>query len=242
LGIKSSPAIVGGNVFIGSGDGIVFAFGEGGQLIADCQGPYLNLINQSIQLRGSAYGGNPDYSYHWDFGDGDTSSGQNPTHIYTNEGKFDIILTVTDSNDYNATDETYALIKTLPVNNPPDKPKIEGETNGNAGEEYTYCITVTDPDEDNLYVMWDWGDGETTDWLGPYLSGEEICASHNWSEEGNFEITVYVKDEHGEIVTASLLVTMPKIKMVLDLRFQDFLNILLNAFSKINFRFSYFLE
>jgi outer membrane protein assembly factor BamB len=241
LGIKSSPAIVGGNIFIGSGDGIVFAFGEGDQLIADCQGPYLNFINQSIQFRGSAYGGIPDYSYNWDFGDGETSTEQNPTHIYTTEGKFDIILTVTDSNYDTTTDGTYALIKTPPVNNPPDKPTIEGETNGNAGEEYTYCITVTDPDKDNLYVIWDWGDNETTGWLGPFSSGEKICASHSWSEEGNYEITVYVKDEHGKYVTASLTITMPKPKTLFNLQFQELINRILNSITGTKIIFSIFL-
>ena len=213
----------------------------GDQLIADCQGPYLNFINQSIQFRGSAYGGIPDYSYNWDFGDGETSTEQNPTHIYTTEGKFDIILTVTDSNYDTTTDGTYALIKTPPVNNPPDKPTIEGETNGNAGEEYTYCITVTDPDKDNLYVIWDWGDNETTGWLGPYSSGEKICASHSWSEEGNYEITVYVKDEHGKYVTASLTITMPKPKTLFNLQFQELINRILNSITGTKIIFSIFL-
>lgn len=35
-------------------------------------------------------------SYNWDFGDGSTSSQQNPTHIYSNSGNFNVVLTVTD--------------------------------------------------------------------------------------------------------------------------------------------------
>jgi len=33
----------------------------------------------------------------WDFGDGDTSTDRNPSHVYTREGLFTITLTVTDS-------------------------------------------------------------------------------------------------------------------------------------------------
>ena len=35
-------------------------------------------------------------SYIWDFGDGDTSTSQNPTHTYNQEGAYTVTLTVTD--------------------------------------------------------------------------------------------------------------------------------------------------
>ncbi len=42
-------------------------------------------------------------AYHWDFGDGNTSNEQNPTHTYTSNGTFHVTLQVTD--DKGATDE-----------------------------------------------------------------------------------------------------------------------------------------
>ncbi len=38
----------------------------------------------------------PITSWSWDFGDGNTSSSQNPTHLYTGPGSYDVGLTVTD--------------------------------------------------------------------------------------------------------------------------------------------------
>jgi PKD repeat protein len=38
-------------------------------------------------------------SWHWDFGDGKSSSQQNPTHQYDNQGTYNICLTVSDQND-----------------------------------------------------------------------------------------------------------------------------------------------
>ena len=35
-------------------------------------------------------------SYIWNFGDGDTSTSQNPTHAYDQEGPYSVTLTVTD--------------------------------------------------------------------------------------------------------------------------------------------------
>jgi PKD repeat protein len=38
--------------------------------------------------------------YDWDFGDGDSSIEQDPTHIYTQAGVFDVTLTVTDGTNF----------------------------------------------------------------------------------------------------------------------------------------------
>jgi len=81
---------------------------------------------------------------------------------------------------------------------PPNPPVIEGTTWGIIDIEYTFCINATDPNGDNLYCIWDWGDGNITSWIGPYSSGEPICASHNWSQKGTYEIRVKLKDIYGQ--------------------------------------------
>jgi PKD repeat protein len=50
-------------------------------------------------------GGFAPYSYEWDFGDGTTSTGENPSHIYKNDGEYTVTLTVTDDRG-NADSET----------------------------------------------------------------------------------------------------------------------------------------
>ena len=45
--------------------------------------------------------------------------------------------------------------------------------------------------------MFDWGDGNSTGWIGPYSSGEKIKAYHIWKENGTFEIKVKAKDING---------------------------------------------
>ena len=207
IGMKSSPAIAASKVFVGSGDGKVFAFGEI-EFLADANGPYYGLVDNQINFTGSVYGGNPDYSWYWDFGDNETSNNQNPTHMYSEVGQYNVTLTVTDDNGSLAIDETEAFVEMQ--NNPPDIPIINGQTNGKIGTEYTYCITGIDPDEDYLYALWNWGDENKTDWLGPFVSGDEICASHGWEYKGTYIVSVYLKDEHEEGVNASLSVTMPR--------------------------------
>ncbi|MCK4331955.1 MAG: PKD domain-containing protein, partial [Thermoplasmatales archaeon] len=82
-------------------------------------------------------------------------------------------------------------------NQPPEALNITGPHYGRPGVNYTFCVEGVDPDGDDLFCMWDWGDGNFSDWLGPYGSGEMMCASHAWSEEGTYTIRVKLKDIYG---------------------------------------------
>jgi len=55
-------------------------------------------------------------SWFWEFGDGNTSTEQNPTHIYENPGLYTVSLTV--SNQYGSDSETkifYVEVTSVPV-------------------------------------------------------------------------------------------------------------------------------
>jgi outer membrane protein assembly factor BamB len=222
LGIKTSGAIALGMIFFSFGNGKVIAFGEVEELIADANGPYFGLTENPIQFRGSAYGGNPEYSWLWDFGDGNTSTLQNPINTYTNSGDYIVTLTIIDNNNDDSVDETSSHIT---INIPPNTPILNGPTEGKTGIEYSYNIPeAIDPDEDNIYVYWDWGDNTSSGWLGPYFSGEEIRENHTWDEEGNFIIKAKLKDEYGEESDwGELEVTMPRSRNIyIDIIFQIF--------------------
>jgi PKD repeat protein len=79
-------------------------------LTVDAGGPYTCNLGQSILFNGSAAGGLPPYSYSWDFGDGNTSSEQNPHHTYHTAGLFTVTLEVTDSEDVVASGTTSATV------------------------------------------------------------------------------------------------------------------------------------
>lgn len=91
--------------------------------------------------------------------------------------------------------ETENIFYQKVLNNPPDKPEINGPDNGTTNVEYTFCIDVlTDPEGDSIYCLWDWDDGNNTGWLGPYASGQIICESHIWIQPGIYCIMVKLKD------------------------------------------------
>ncbi len=45
-----------------------------------------------------------------------------------------------------------------------------------------------------MWYKWDWGDGQQSDWLGPYESGEEASATHSWDVSNTYQIKVKAKD------------------------------------------------
>ena len=113
------------------------------------------------------------------------------------DGTIDISISITNNEE-------------LP-NSPPEKPTINGPEEGKPGEVKEFEISTTDPDEDDVFYMIDWGDDEVTDWLGPYASGETITAEHEWAAEGNYIIKVKAKDPDGaETEWSWLRITMPK--------------------------------
>ena len=105
----------------------------------------------------------------------------------------------------------------------PDKP--DGVASGRFNREYMYTASTIDSDGDKLYYLFDWGDGNLSGWIGPYNSGEIAEASHIWKEEGDYQIRVKAKDDHGVQSEWSdpLPISMPKNKQSINTHFFDFL-------------------
>jgi len=177
-------------------------------LRANAHGPYYGESGTLVSFTGSATGGTPPYSWLWDFGDGNTSDEQNPTHVYSTPGNYTVILTVTDDSDDSSDDTTWAYI--YPGNNPPNAPTITGETNGKAGTEYEYTFISTDPDGDNVSFFVDWGDDTTSGWTEYVPSGTTVILNHTWTEQGTYTVKAKARDEQGaESDWGSLTVKMP---------------------------------
>lgn len=97
------------------------------------------------------------------------------------------------------------------VNNPPSTTIIDGLTIGNPGIEYQYNFTAIDPDGDDIYYYIDWGDGNSTGWIGPYSSGEKIVKNHSWNQRGIYIVQAAAKDVNGlQGSYGTLTVTIPR--------------------------------
>ena len=88
---------------------------------------------------------------------------------------------------------------------PPNKPtKPSGPTAGKPGKKYTYSSSAIDPNGDQVYLLFEWGDGTTSGWVGPFGSGNMGSADKTWNENGAYEIRVAAKDTHGKVSDWSL--------------------------------------
>jgi len=74
---------------------------------------------------------------------------------------------------------------------------LSGPQSGFINQIYNYSISAKDPDDDNIYYMFNWGDDTMLSWQGLYQS-EELCLRHHqWEKTGDYELKVKVKDTFG---------------------------------------------
>lgn len=104
-------------------------------------------------------------------------------------------------------------IEQNPSSNPPEKPnKPTGRTHIKVNQSYKYSSSTNDPDGDQIYLLFDWDDGTSSGWIGPYNSGETVTAKHKWTTKGNYEIRVKAKDINGTQSEWSdpMVISMPR--------------------------------
>ena len=91
----------------------------------------------------------------------------------------------------------YTFTTQVQQNLPPNKPNTpSGPVSGKINSAYNYTTSTIDTNGDQVFYLWDWGDGSQSDWLGPYNSGVTINTTHTWITAGNYEIKVKAKDIH----------------------------------------------
>ncbi len=119
-------------------------------------------------------------SFLWDFGDGQTSTSQNPTHQYNFAGNYEVILSYTDNNG--CSDEKVHPVGVFPY---PDVDFVSSMTSAciNAQVNFNGFSSAN-------IVSWDWdfGDGQTG-------TGQNI--SHVYQTFGLFEVSLNVTSDNG---------------------------------------------
>jgi hypothetical protein len=145
-------------------------------------------------------------------------------------GKGGVLIIQATIGDYDPIYNEIVFYGPIGSNVPPVTPNINGPRIGKIDVDSKYCISDTiDPDGDDVYCLFDWGDGSDSGWLGPYSSGEEICVKHNWSRWGIYKIKAKLSDENGaESDWGTISVIMPKSKF-------SYTDLLLRLFKKIEF-------
>ena len=82
--------------------------------------------------------------------------------------------------------------------------------------------------------MMRWGDGNYSEWVGPYASGDIVSLNYCWENKGEYEIKVKAKDIHGKKSDWSepLVISMPRNKIFfhIGLFFEKHPNFVLSIF------------
>lgn len=174
---------------------------------------YYNFINLEIVPSGWSWGS--DHYYFWQAGYNAIFYAESNFNRYYHSPddtieNMNISYAVKNSKLIIATLAQLAEISDLQA---PIKPIIiKGQLNGKFGEEYNYSAYTTDPQNDDIYYFWDWGDGTDSGWIGPSPSGVEYETSNIWDEKGEYVIKVKAKDVDGYESDWSdpLSISMPK--------------------------------
>lgn len=95
-------------------------------------------------------------------------------------------------------EDTGSYISLFVGSDPPAKPtRPAGPSLGIWHVQYSYSSTTTEPDNEQIYYLFDWDDGSHSGWIGPYNSGQTGVATHTWTELGTYNVTVKARDIWG---------------------------------------------
>jgi chitodextrinase len=128
-------------------------------------------------------------TYEWDFGDGNTDSGETVTHTYAADDIYVVTLTVTDLAGNTNTDGTLAVVGSVSPGTLPPVADSGGPYTGTALVSVTFDGSGSlDQDGDIERYQWDFGDGTT---------GSGATTKHTYSAAGTYNVTLTVTDENG---------------------------------------------
>ena len=133
---------------------------------------------------GSSDGDGSIAGWAWDFGDGETSTEQNPAHGYAAEGTYAVSLTVTDNEGLETSVSKQVVVSLSGSNQDPVAGFTASCTN------LTCSFTDQSTDADGSVVLWSWsfGDGGSSTARNP---------SRTYSAAGTYGVTLTVTDDDG---------------------------------------------
>ena len=165
--------------------------------VANAGGPYTGGIGAIFTFSGN---GSSDpqgetLTYAWNFGDGTTGTGINPTHAYTAGGTYTVSLTVSNTSNLTATASATATISgKSPAAN------AGGPYTGDIGTIISFSGSKSnDPQGEALTYAWNFGDGTT---------GTGVSPTHAYTTLGTYTVSLTVTDTSNLTGTASTTATI----------------------------------
>lgn len=123
-------------------------------------------------------------SWSWDFGDESISNTRNPSHTYTQEGDYVVMLEVETDNDSASFERRVSV-----SGNPPNVWFSWSPEEPDTGDEIQFTDESTQSDGSIVSWQWDFGDGS---------SSEEQNPTQVYSQEGEYAVKLTVTNSNGE--------------------------------------------
>ena len=149
-----------------------------GDDIKACTGDKINFNGGSSRTESGE-----SLSYLWDFGDGETATGQKVSHKYSSGGKYTVMLTVDDGKGTACSTSVDMLY--VDVNARPSV-SLKNVEDVCIGTKVHFNASASDPDGDSLDYSWNFGDGSKE-------TGSSR-ASHIYEKGGIYTVRVAVDD------------------------------------------------
>jgi len=127
-------------------------------------------------------------TYNWDFGDSSANSTDNfPAHIFNNSDRYDVTLTVTDSNGCQQVITVPQFIFVYPKPDAGFNWKLEHAD----GSHYIYNFMPATADN---VTMWHWHFGDIN---SAYNTSDESNPKHDYKQAGTYTVTCWVQSAPG---------------------------------------------
>lgn len=138
-------------------------------------------------------------SYLWDFGDGATAENVTTTHVFQQDGEYDVILQVMD--DRGASSHLTKTMRVAPLNELPTASFTVAPTEPKTNQSVTFDASASvDPDGTITAYTWEFGDQTT---------GQNKIVTHVYKTAGTYTVKLTVTDDKGaqSSVTKEITVT-----------------------------------
>jgi len=119
----------------------------------------------------------------WDFGDGRTSTEQNPVHVYHQSGRYPVTLTVTDSAGRTGAKTEYEFILVTDPVTPTPRPVADFSANETDGTAPMTVEFADESDPTSYHRWWTFGDGGSSTDEGPV---------HTYTKAGTYTVNLSV--------------------------------------------------
>ncbi len=140
--------------------------------------------------------GNDTLNYSWIWGDSTPSaSSASATHSYADNGNYTVTFGVTDG-DGGSTYQT----ATVAIANVSPTITSMSVSNGDEGQQLSFSGAASDPGADTLTYSWGWGDSTAA------TTG--AAATHAYTDEGSYTVTLTVTDDDAGSTTQQATVTI----------------------------------